>query len=282
MGKHISTIIFTLLIIIVGCAGHSKESDKSFSDSLVSDKGSGFTFDTIIETGSSRIYDEQTSFDEQTLIYFISKSKTKIPGYLVSITDMFKPENYWQDNLQSLDTLEKQHSLIDIYAIQGDKTRCLAYIDNITPPSIVMSVKNGEILSPQDLGTSINSFFNVYGLKKGDSILDPVVFFKEADKAFDLAAKSTRNNLEKMFGSVKCRSYDLPSDKGVYENNDTTLVQLRQQIARQEYIDSVAELANYSEPHKYAQVVASFLKADPETIGFVSEYLTDKKRLTQD
>lgn len=277
MGKHISTIIYTLLIIIVGCTRHSTESDKSFGDSLVSDKHSGFYFDTIIETGSNRITHEYG-----TLVYFISKSKTTIPGYMASITTMFKPKNYRQDNLQSLDTLEKQYSLIDIYTIQGNKTSCLAYIDNTTTPSIVMSVKNGEILSKDDLEKIINSFFNAYGLKKGNSILDSFVFFikekrQEADKAFDLAAKSTRNCLENMFGSVKCISYDLPSDKGVYENNDTTLLQLRQQIAKQEYIDSMSELANYSKPHKYAQVVASFLKADPETIHFVSDYLTDKQ-----
>lgn len=275
MGKRISIIIFTLLLIIGGCAGHSTRSSE---DSLTSEKQGSYFF---VETGSSRnIYG--------TLVYFISKSKTTIPGYMASITAMYKPENYRQDNLQSLDTLEKQYSLIDIYAIQGDKTRCLAYIDDTTIPSIVMSVKNGELLSKDDLEKSINTFFYAYGLKKGDSILDSFVFViketqrQEADKACKLAAKSTRNNLEKMFGSVKCRSYDLPSDKGVYENNDTTLVQLRQKIARQEYIDSVAELANYSKPHKYAQVVASFLKADPETICFVSEYLTDNKRLTQD
>lgn len=199
---------------------------------------------------------------------------------MASMTVILKPENYKQDNLQHLDTLNEASGL-DIYAIKGDNTRCIAYIDNLTPPAIILSVKDDEISTPDDLGKVINDFFNDYGLKKGDFIIEWFFFMDKeelAEKAFKLADISTRHNLDKMFGSFKCISYDLPSDRGVYVKADSTLLELRQQIARQEYIDSVAKLAHYSKSAKYASVVANLLKADPETVVFVSDYLTDKKR----
>lgn len=293
-------IITALATILMACSGHSKDRPSdSVSDSIIMVGSAQFDFDVedyaevvVVSGRNDTLHPKQVDFDvvagrNDTLypkiVYYISQEKQKFQGYLESVDFFFKDKNFDENNQQRIDTLDKENGMkrvwvglsTDVYAVNGNETQCLAYIDNIDSHSLVISKPADMVLSTKDLNEIVNKFLGQYGFKK-DSHHHHFLYADE--KTRKLADKSTRYVLEKMFDRFVCTGYDLPYDKGSYVNGDTTLLELRQQIARQEYIDSIAKLAKYSKPTKYTDLVISFMKADPETVIFVSNYLTDKNK----
>lgn len=272
-------IIFPIIMIsaaiLMACSGHSKDTPSdSATDSII--MVDSLQWDFVEETGTTRI---DTLYSK--VVHFISRNKLKSQGYLESIDFFFKNKNYDERNQLRIDTLQQDWERVwdgltmDVYAVNDKETRCLAYIDNIDARAIVISKPADTALNLNDLDDIVNKFFIQYGLNK-NGFCD---YFLYADEeTLKLADKSTRHILDKMYGQFVCTNYDLPSDSGIFVNRDSTLLELRQEIARQEYIDSVAKLANYQKPTKYSELVNSFMKADPETVIFVSNYLTYKNR----
>lgn len=274
MKYTIFPIIMISAAILMACSGHSKDTPSdSATDSIIMVDSLQWAF--VDETGTTRI---DTLYSK--VVHFISRNKLKSQGYLESIDFFFKNKNYDERNQLRIDTLHRVQDwervwdglTMDVYAVNDKETRCLAYIDNIDARAIVISKPADTVLNLNDLNDIVDKFFIQYENGFCDH------FLLADEETCKLADKSTRHILDKMYGQFVCTNYDLPSDSGIFVNSDSTLLELRQEIARQEYIDSVAKLANYQKPTKYSELVNSFMKADPETVIFVSNYLTYKNR----
>lgn len=173
------------------------------------------------------------------------------------------------------DSTYAQHEIIplfDVYAIKGKNTRCVGIISSVEPPRVVFEVgKNAGSFTKYNQ-QKMEELFAQYGWDRSKNI--NYAFLPEQRTFLSSVAENTAEEINKILPHTECIAYDFHSNNGLYKSNGEFMQDILTQEAKQKFIDKQARKAKYSRSSKYSDLKKLFDEKDPETIEFVSKYLT--------
>mgnify|MGYP007067531458 CR=1 FL=1 len=164
----------------------------------------------------------------------------------------------------------------DVYSSKGKKSRCVGIITETNPPRVVfeLNVKGGES-SIDVMERELTALLGQYGWDTNKNINLAFVPQKNNREFLEAVAEGTEEALNKALPYTECIAYDFHSRSGLYKANDIDYMDdILRERANQKFIDKQARKAKYLYSPKYADIKERYDAGDPETIEFVSKYLT--------
>lgn len=162
--------------------------------------------------------------------------------------------------------------LFDVYAIKGKNTRCVGVVNSVEPPRVLFEIgRDSGSFTKYNL-QKIEELFEQYGWDSSKNI--NYAFFSEHKTFLSHVAENTEEEIKRILPKTECIAYDFHSNSGLYKSNGELMHDILTQEANQAFIDKQARKAKYSRSTKYSDLRKLFDEKDPETIEFVSKYLT--------
>lgn len=171
-------------------------------------------------------------------------------------------------------TVKDTIPLYDVYAVKGKKTKVIGIVDGIDMPRVVFEVGK-DVVNIADMKPDerIQEFLELYGWDKDDNFVQ--AFLPRQRLFLNSIMKQTTPVVQKKSGAtVECVAYDFFSQNAIFHSNNMFMSDVFSKDATQRFIDKQARKAHYNKSTNYLDLKRLFDEKDPETIEFVSKYLT--------
>lgn len=163
--------------------------------------------------------------------------------------------------------------LYDVYAMKGKSTRILGIVQGDSVPYVVFELgKDAKMVADMKVEKKLQDFLGCYGWGENENIN---FAFLPQQKLFlkSIMAQSTPVVAKKIHLPY-CYAYDFHSQSALFRSSGLFLVDVFKKSAIQDFIDNQAHKAKYSKSTAYSDLKNLFDEKDPETVEFVSKFLT--------
>ncbi len=157
--------------------------------------------------------------------------------------------------------------------MKGKHTKILGIVKGEQLPYVVFELgKDAKILADLNVEEKIQNFINQYGWDEKTNF--NFAFFPQQKNFLNSVIIQTTPIVTKKVGRSYCTAYDFHSQSSLFHTSTTFLTEVFREQAVQDFIDSQARKAHYTKSTKCEDLKSHFNDKDPETIEFVSKYLT--------